>query len=99
MHILKDSITQILQVNFASHSIIHDRKSLTLTLDEKQDEEEFMRKLALLRGHAEVFLKMLNDMRRRLKEIPQSTLQAQQYRYDTDFANKLHDLCSALLEM
>lgn len=52
-----------------------------LFLEEEQDEEEFMRKLAMLRSQAAVFLKMLNDMRRRLKEIPQNTQAAQQYRY------------------
>ena len=80
MHILKDSITQILQVNTDSNK--HQNRIIDPTkIDDKQDEEEFMTKLALLRGHAEVFLKMLNDMRRRLKEISQNTLQAQQYRY------------------
>lgn len=52
-------------------------------VDDTLDEEEFLQNLAVLRGYAEVFLKMLNDMRRRLKEIPQSTLQAQQYRWQT----------------
>ncbi len=41
----------------------------------------FFHKLDYLRTQAEVFLKMLNDMRRRLKEIPVDSAAAQQYRY------------------
>lgn len=40
-----------------------------------------MKKLAYLRTHAQVFLSMLNDMRRRLKELPPDAPTAQQYRY------------------
>lgn len=46
-------------------------------MDEKT---RFMRKLAYLRNHAEVFLKMLNDMRRRLKELSPDAPAAQQYK-------------------
>lgn len=42
---------------------------------------EFFVKLSQLRSHAEVYLSMLNDMRRRLKEIPPDATTAQQYRY------------------
>lgn len=42
---------------------------------------EFLIKLSQLRSHAEVYLSMLNDMRRRLKEIPPDATTAQQYRY------------------
>ena len=34
------------------------------------DETVFRHKLDYLRSQAEIFLKMLNDMRRRLKELP-----------------------------
>ncbi|CAI8035506.1 hypothetical protein GBAR_LOCUS19918 [Geodia barretti] len=49
-------------------------------LDDVDSENEFFQKLAYLRNHAEVFLSMLNDMRRRLKELPQDAPTAQQYR-------------------
>ena len=39
-----------------------------------------MQKLEYLRTQAEVFLKMLNDMRRRLKELSPESPAAQQYR-------------------
>ena len=45
------------------------------------DEVAFHQKLDYLRGHATVFLKMLNDMRRRLKELPTNAAAAVQYRY------------------
>jgi hypothetical protein len=41
----------------------------------------FMQKLDYLRDHAETFLRMLNEMRRRLKELRQDTPTAQNYRY------------------
>jgi hypothetical protein len=41
---------------------------------------EFFMKLSHLRCHAEVYLSMLNDMRRRLKELPSDAPTAQQYR-------------------
>ena len=44
--------------------------------------EEFLERLDLFRPDAEIFLKMLNDMRRRLKELPQNSPAAQQYRSD-----------------
>ena len=40
-----------------------------------------MEKLAHLRDHAEVFLRMLNEMRRRLKELRPDTPTAQNYRW------------------
>jgi hypothetical protein len=48
--------------------------------DGEDKDEEFFQKLTYLRNHAEVFLRMLNDMRRRLKELPQDAPTAQQYR-------------------
>ena len=42
-----------------------------------------MQKLEYLRNHAEIFLKMLNDMRRRLKELQPEAPAAKQYRYNT----------------
>ena len=53
-------------------------------------EDEFSEKLNYLRNHAEVFLSMLNDMRRRLKELPQDAPTAQQYRYESDQNGSLH---------
>ena len=49
--------------------------------DGEEENTEFMKKLAYLRTHAQVFLSMLNDMRRRLKELPPDAPTAQQYRY------------------
>ena len=40
-----------------------------------------MHKLEYLRKQAETFLKMLNDMRKRLKELPADAPAAKQYRY------------------
>jgi hypothetical protein len=48
---------------------------------EPDEESKFMHKLEYLRTQAEVFLKMLNDMRRRLKELSPESPAAQQYRY------------------
>ena len=47
---------------------------------EPDEESKFMHKLEYLRTQAEVFLKMLNDMRRRLKELSPESPAAQQYR-------------------
>ena len=47
---------------------------------ESDEESKFMQKLEYLRTQAEVFLKMLNDMRRRLKELSPESPAAQQYR-------------------
>lgn len=62
----------------------HSRINLDILLctDETDVDEKtrFMRKLAYLRNHAEVFLKMLNDMRRRLKELSPDAPAAQQYK-------------------
>lgn len=52
-------------------------------LIEETDADEdtlFMQKLEYLRNYAEIFLKMLNDMRRRLKELSPDAPAAQQYR-------------------
>ena len=40
-----------------------------------------MAKLDFLRDHSDIFLRMLNEMRRRLKEIQPETLTSQNYRY------------------
>lgn len=55
---------------------------LTDTGDSTEPDEEtkFIQKLEYLRTQAEVFLKMLNDMRRRLKELSPESPAAQQYR-------------------
>lgn len=52
-----------------------------LDIDGEDGSKEFFLKLSYLRGHAEVYLSMLNDMRRRLKELPSDAPTAQQYRY------------------
>ena len=46
--------------------------------------EEFLERLDHFRPDAEIFLKMLNDMRRRLKELPQNSPAAHQYRLGSD---------------
>lgn len=53
-----------------------------ILIEETDADEEtlFMQKLDYLRKHAEIFLKMLNDMRRRLKELLPDAPAAQQYR-------------------
>ena len=45
-----------------------------------EEEVEFLQKLDYLRTQAQVFLRMLNDMRRRLKELPPDAAAAKQYR-------------------
>lgn len=47
--------------------------------DGSDEETEFMQKLDYLRTQAEVFLRMFNDMRRRLKELPPDALATKQY--------------------
>ena len=47
----------------------------------EEEKEEFFGRLASLRDQSQMFLKMLNDMRRRLKELPQNSPAAQQYRF------------------
>lgn len=54
-----------------------DDASIKISDEEK---EEFFTKLSVLRLHSEMFLKMLNDMRRRLKELPQTSPATQQYK-------------------
>ncbi len=49
-------------------------------LEDMSEEDVFLQKLAYLRGQAQVFLKMLNDMRRRLKELPPGSPASRQYR-------------------
>lgn len=48
--------------------------------DGADEETQFMQKLEYLRSQAEVFLRMLNEMRRRLKELPPEAQAAKQYR-------------------
>ena len=50
-----------------------------------EDRDEFFEKLALLQAQANIFLKMLNDMRRRLKELSQNSAATQQYKYMIKF--------------
>lgn len=65
------------------------------TEDIDGDEETvFRHKLDYLRSQAEIFLKMLNDMRRRLKEIPPDAPAALQYRY---LASSFNLCCSLTL--
>ena len=45
------------------------------------DETIFMYKIDKLRGEANTFLKMLNDMRKRAKELPSGSPEKEQYRY------------------
>lgn len=52
-----------------------------LQKDGADEETQFMQKLEYLRSQAEVFLRMLNEMRRRLKELPPEAQAAKQYRY------------------
>ena len=47
----------------------------------EEEKEEFFGRLASLRDQSQMFLKMLNDMRRRLKDLPQTSPAAQQYRF------------------
>ena len=54
--------------------------SLPSERDASEEEVEFLRKLDYLRTQAEAFLRMLNDMRRRLKELPPDAAAAKQYR-------------------
>ena len=58
------------------HSFTHSLVSLV----SDEEKEEFFTKLSVLRLHSEMFLKMLNDMRRRLKELPQTSPATQQYK-------------------
>ena len=62
--------------------LLHNYNTDILTDTTELDEEtKFMQKLEYLRTQAEIFLKMLNDMRRRLKELSPDAPAAQQYRY------------------
>jgi len=49
-------------------------------LDGDGEKAEFLQKLAKLRKQSSVFLRMLNDMRRRLKEIPPDATAAKSYK-------------------
>ncbi len=52
--------------------------------DEEIDGDEktiFEYKMKKLRGESEVFLRMLNDMRNRFKELPPDSPVAEQYKY------------------
>lgn len=46
----------------------------------EEEREEFFARLETLREQSETFLKMLNDMRRRLKELPANSPATQQYK-------------------
>lgn len=54
--------------------------------------EEFMEKLNYLRDYSETFLRMLNEMRRRLKELRPDTQMAQNYRVITRDVTRVLDL-------
>ena len=62
-----------------------------------EDRDEFFDKFATLQAQANLFLKMLNDMRRRLKELPQNSVATQQYRYRLQV--KVAPFTSSALEM
>ena len=69
--------------------------SSTIHTDEIDGDEEtqFMKKLDYLKSHSEVYLRMLNDMRRRLKELPANSPTSQQYR-SVHAANVVYHLVS-----
>ena len=57
----------------------------TINVDETEENEEddevvFKYKLTKLRKESEVFLKMLNDMRKRVRELPEDSPVAEQYK-------------------
>lgn len=45
------------------------------------DETVFKYKIDKLRGKAEIFLQMLNDMRKRVRELPEGSQAEEQYRF------------------
>ena len=49
-------------------------------LDGDSEKAQFLQKLAKLRKQSSVFLRMLNDMRRRLKELPPDATAAKSYK-------------------
>ena len=49
-------------------------------LDGDGEKAQFLQKLAKLRKQSSVFLRMLNDMRRRLKELPPDATAAKSYK-------------------
>ena len=55
-----------------------------VVIGSRRDSTVFMEKLNYLRDNAEVFLRMLNEMRRRLKELRPDTPTAQNYRSGLD---------------
>jgi len=61
--------------------ILSTQLEIHLQKDGADEETQFMQKLEYLRSQAEVFLRMLNEMRRRLKELPPEAQAAKQYRY------------------
>lgn len=53
-----------------------------MCLGSSQNTERFMEMLNDLRDYSETFLRMLNEMRRRLKELRPENPTAQNYRYN-----------------
>lgn len=53
------------------------------------DETIFKHKVEKMRPQSTIFLQMLNDMRRRSKELPQGSPAEEQYRYQTNFFYKI----------
>lgn len=49
--------------------------------DGDDEKAQFLRKLARLRKQSSIFLRMLNDMRRRLKELQPEATTAKSYKY------------------
>ena len=64
---------------FLKHCCLPYHSSL-LCVESSRNVEEFTEKLNYLRDYSETFLRMLNDMRRRLKELRPDTQMAQNYR-------------------
>ena len=82
-------------VSVRTPRIQHHPMSSNLHTDEIDGDEEtqFMKKLDYLKSHSEVYLRMLNDMRRRLKELPANSPTSQQYR-SVHAANVVYHLVS-----
>ena len=76
-HLLPSS--SFLPIPLHPHPTTHTQHT-HVHVDGSDEGTEFLQKLDYLRTQAEVFLRMLNDMWRRLKELPSDALAAKQYR-------------------
>ena len=68
-------------INFGHLSIWIYSQSLCC-IDGDEDKKQFLRKLTRLKKQSSIFLRMLNDMRRRLKELPPDATAARSYKYE-----------------